>query len=542
MVTTSAVDEARAAYARNAWADARELFSSEADLGAEDLERLGMAAFLTGRMDTAAEAMERAHHRFVESGEAARGVRCAFWLGMILVQGGEHARGGGWIARAQHILDEQAVDCVERGYLRVPAALQALGSGDTETAYRILVDITAVADRFADADLRALGRLGQGQSLVLKGDAAAGMSLLDEAMVAVTTGEVSPIVAGIVYCATIIACRDVFDIRRAQEWTSQLSRWCATHQDLKPYRGQCLVHRSEIMQLRGDWADAMAEVRWAVDHLSDPPGDPVLGMALYQQAELLRLRGELDQAEARYREASDYGHTAQPGLALIRLAQGRLDDASAAIRRALSEADGPAERSRVLAAYVEISLAAGDVDAARAAAGELENIAAGFGSLYLNALVSVAKGALLLADGDAASACAALRRAWTAWHELDAPYEAARARLRMAEAFRQLGDHDSATMELDAARRVFEQLGAAPDLAQPHELAEQRGAEPAAGLTSREIEVLRLMATGATNREIADTLVISEHTARRHLQNIFAKIGVSSRTAATAYAYEHDLV
>jgi ATP/maltotriose-dependent transcriptional regulator MalT len=286
----------------------------------------------------------------------------------------------------------------------------------------------------------------------------------------------------------------------------------------------------------------MAEVRRAVDHLSDPPGDPVLGMALYQQAELLRLRGDLDQAETRYREASDYGHPTQPGLALLRLAQGRIADASAAIRRALTEAGDPVERSRVLAAYVEISLTAGDVEAARAASNELDGIAATFDSVYLGALVRMAQGSLLLAAGDAAGACAALRRAWSAWHELDAPYEAARVRLQMAEACRQLGDYDTANMELDSARRIFEQLGAAPDLARVRQLAEPDATEPAAGLTAREIEVLRLMATGATNREIADRLVISEHTARRHLQNIFAKIDVSSRTAATAFAYEHDLV
>ena len=542
MVAANVVDQARAAFDRDAWREARDLFAAADDLGPEDLERLAFSAYLTGQVDSAAEALEKAHHSFIESGPVARGVRCAFWLGMILMQRGDHARAGGWFARAQHILDEQSLDCVELGYLRVPAGLQALVSGDHEASYRTFVEITAHADRFGDPDLRALGMLGRGQSLIARGDAPEGMAMLDETMVAVTTGKVSPLVTGIVYCGTIIACRDAFDIRRAQEWTSELSRWCATHQDLKPYRGQCLVHRSEIMQLRGDWADAMDEVQQAREHLAKPTGDPVLGMALYQQAELLRLRGELDQAEVCYREAGDWGHPIQPGMALLRLAQGRPEDASAAIRRALTEADGPVERSRVLAAHVEISLAAGDVDAARAAADELSGIAARFDSLYLRALVKVAQGSLQLAGGDAAGACAALRRAWIAWHELDAPYETARVRLRMAEACRQLGDHDTAGMELDSARRIFEQLGATPDLARVLQLAEPDAAEPAMGLTAREIEVIRLMATGATNREIADTLVISEHTARRHMQNIFAKIDVSSRAAATAFAYEHDLV
>ena len=542
MVTTDVIAQARDAFERNAWREARELFAAADDLAPEDLERLAFAAYLTGQVDSAAEALERAHHSFVESGAAAGGVRCAFWLGMILMQRGDHARSGGWFARAQHILDEQSLDCVELGYLLVPAGLQALASGDYEASYRTFADITAHANRFGDADLRALGMLGRGQSLIARGDAIKGLAMLDETMVAVTTGEVSPIIAGIIYCATIIACREAFDVRRAQEWTSELSRWCATHQDLKPYRGQCLVHRSEIMQLHGDWADAMDEVQRAREHLAKPAGDPVLGMALYQQAELLRLHGELDEAEVCYREAGDWGHPLQPGLALLRLAQGRLEDASAAIHRALTETEGPVERSKILAAYVEIRLAAGDVASAQSATAELESIAAAFDSPYLRAVVGHVLGSVLLAEGDAAAACGALRRAWGAWYELDAPYEAARVRLRMAAACRQLGDHDTADMELDAARRVFEQLGAAPDLDRLRQLARPEQAPPAGGLTAREVEVLRLLATGATNREIADVLVISEHTARRHLQNIFAKIDVSSRAAATAYAYEHGLV
>jgi tetratricopeptide (TPR) repeat protein len=229
VVTANVVDQARAAYDRNAWREARDLFAAADDLGPEDLERLAFSAYLTGQRDSAAEALEKAHHSFIESRAVARGARCAFWLGMILMQRGDHARSGGWFARAQHILDEQSLDCVERGYLRVPAGLQALASGDHEASYRTFADMTAHADRFGDTDLRALGMLGQGQSLIARGDATEGMARLDETMVAVTTGEVSPIIAGIIYCATIIACRDVFDIRRAQEWTSELSRWCATH-------------------------------------------------------------------------------------------------------------------------------------------------------------------------------------------------------------------------------------------------------------------------------------------------------------------------
>lgn len=545
MTTVDPLTRGREAFQQLAWRDAYEHLSAadqQDSLDADDLDRLARAAYLTGHVDAANDTWERTHRAFLDRGEIAPAARCAFWLGLTLVQRGEHARGGGWIGREARLLEEASLDCVEQGYLRVPVALQTLEGGDPEAAYGSFVEITELADRFGDADLRALGRLGQGRALIMQGRVAQGMAMLDEAMVAVTTGDVSPLAAGIVYCAMIIACRAVFDLRRMQEWTSVLSRWCATQQDLKPYRGQCLVHRSEIMQLRGEWADAIDEARHACEHLSDPPGDPVMGMALYQQAELLRLRGELAQAETCYREASSYGHPTQPGLALLRLAQGRLDDAVAAIHRTVTETEGAVERSRALSAYVDIKLAAGDVDDARAAADELAEIAAAFDSPYLRAVVEYAHGSVLLADGDVGAACAALRRAWVAWHELEAPYEAARVRLQMARACSQLGDHDTAEMELDAARQVFEQLGAAPALEQVRQLMARAASPTIGGLTSREVEVLRLVATGATNRDIADALVISEHTARRHLQNIFGKIDVSSRAAATAYAYEHGLV
>lgn len=534
----------RAAYQRRAWTEARHrLAAADADAGLapEDRDLLASAAYLTGQGDTAWAAWEWAYRGFAERGEVGRAARCGFWLVLTLAQRGEHARAGGWLARAQGLLDEAGLDCVERGYLRVPVALQALDSGAPAAGYATFREVVETATRFGSSDLLALGRLGCGQALVAQGEVGRGIRVLDEAMLAVTTGEVSPIPAGIIYCAVIIACREIFDLRRAQEWTAALSRWCATQPDLQPYRGQCLVHRSEIMQLRGDWTDAMAEVRRACEHLADPPGDPVLGMALYQQAELLRLRGELARAEETYRRASRSGHPAQPGLALLRLAQGRVGDAAAAIRRLVEETEGVVERARVLAAYVEIALAAGDVEPARTAAEELGTIAASFDTPYLRAVVGYARGSVLLAGGDPGAAGTVLRRSWVIWQELEAPYEAARVRLGIARACRQLGDHDTAEMELDAAGRVFAELGAVPALAQVRKLAAAAAPWAGAGLTAREGEVLRLVASGATNREIADTLVISEKTVARHAANIFTKLGVSTRAAATAYAHRHGL-
>lgn len=546
MHATDAVSRGRESYGRRAWRDAYEALSAadeHAPLGAVDLDRLATAAYLIGRDEAAVTGLERAHRAFLEQGEVGRAVRSAFWTGLFLVLRGRQAEGGGWLGRAERLLTEHALDTVERGYLLIPAALQTLESGDPVSAHEMFCEVAGIADRFGDPDLVALSRLGRGQALVAMGEVHPGVALLDEAMLAVTTGEVSAVAAGIVYCALVIACRDIFDWRRAQEWTVALSRWCATQQDLKPYRGQCLVHRSEIMQLRGEWADAMAEVQQACEHLAEPPGHPVLGMAYYQQGELLRLRGEFARAEQAYRRAGESGHPVHPGLALLRLAQGRIQDAEAAIRRVVMETEGDrVKRSRVLAAFVEIVLSAGDVAAARPAIDELDELSGELDAPYLRAVVESARGAVLLADGDIHGACRVLRHAWTTWQELDAPYEAGRVRLLMGQACAELADHDTANMELDAARRVFEQLGAAPALARVAELSGRPKRTAPGGLSPREVDVLRLVATGATNREVADRLIISEKTVARHVSNIFTKLGVASRAGATAYAFRHELM
>ena len=511
-------------------------------LGLDDLERLAAALYLVGDDAASTAAWTHAHHAAQRSGDAARAARCAFWLGFGLDITGDQAPAAGWYERARRLADEAGHPCVEQGYALVPRALHDLiVAGDIETARAGFDRITATGEHFGDVDLVTLGRLGLGHALVLLGDRGSGMAMLDETMVSVVAGEVSPMLAGLVYCAVIEICHDTFDLRRARDWTDELTRWCAAQPDLEPYRGNCLVHRAEIMQFDGAWADAMVEAQRAYDMLSRPPGRMAVGDACYQRGELHRLRGEFAAAEESYRQASHWGRPPQPGLSLLRLAQGRVDVALRSIRRATDETPERLARSKLLAGHVEIALAAGAVEAARAAAAELTAFAADLDTPLVRAVAARAAGAVLLAEGDAPAALTELRAAHAAWQALGAPYESARTRVEIGLAYRELGDSDGAALELAAARDEFERLGAAPDAARARRLFEPSPPPDAGGLTARELQVLALLATGRTNREVAAELVISDRTVARHVSNIFAKLGVSSRSAATAYAYEHDL-
>lgn len=545
MTTDEALLQARESFDRSAWGDAYAGLAGadgRGQLASEDLERLAISAHLLRRSDDAASAWSRAHVEAVRTGDVARGVRCAMWLGMSLIERGDMAQGGGWIARADRLIEETGHDGVERGYVLIPQALQTLMGGEPAAAFSIFDEVAAIADRFGDVDLMTLGRLGRGQSLIAMSEAVRGVPLLDEAMVAVIAGEVSPIVAGIVYCSVIEACQQLFDLRRAQEWTTALARWCESQPDLVPYRGQCLVYRAELMRFHGAWQDASDEAQRAHDWLSKPPPEPAVGDALYQQAELDRLRGGFGSAEALYREANSWGRTLQPGLALLRLAQGEVAAAAAAIRRALAEATSDLDRARLLEPQVEIALAAGDLVVARDAADHLDRLAEAFGAPLLRAMAARSDGAVRLAEGDVEGALSMLRRAWEAWRDLDAPYEAARVRVLVGDASREMGDLDGAALEFDAARDVFRRLGAVPDLVSLQRASGKRVSGSVEGLSPREVEVLRLIAAGITNRAIAERLTISERTVDRHVSNIFRKLEVSTRAAATAYAYEHDLV
>jgi DNA-binding CsgD family transcriptional regulator len=541
--STRQLARGREAFERRAWQAAYESLSG-ADrsdpLSAADLELLATAAYMLGRDEGWERCLERAHYLYAEAGNTPRAVRCAFWVGMSLLLRGEVGPGTGWLGRAQRLLEREGGDCAEQGYLLMPLVFQYEAAGDYAAAAALAGEAAVIAERFGDVDGFALAVQAQGYMLIKAGCVAEGLTLLDEAMVAVTTRPLSPVACGLVYCGVILACQEAYELRRAREWTDALSQWCEEQPDLVAFTGRCLVHRAEILQLHGSWVEALKEAERASARLAAGFNLGAAAEASYRRAELHRLTGELAPAEDAYREASRLGREPQPGLALLRLAQGRDDDAAAAIKRALAETGDQLARAALLPAAVEIMLATHDLDGARAAVEELESLAERVRGELLTATLARARGAVELAGGDAREALVELRRAFRLWHELGAPYESARTRVLVGVACRALGDEDSAKLELEAARDVFTTLGAAPDVARVDSLAED--GRTTHGLTRRELEVLRLLAAGKSNKEIAAELVLSERTVERHVSNVFTKLRVSSRAAATAYAYQHRLL
>jgi DNA-binding NarL/FixJ family response regulator len=544
-VADDVLERGRDSWARGRWSEAYDAFARAdrtAPLTAEDLERLATAAYMTGRDDEQHRALERAHQAHLDDGERLRAVRCAIWLGVHLLLRREVARASGWFGRAQRLFDRDGSDCVERGYLLMVSELRHAGAGEWEAAYAAAAAAAEVAERFGDANLLALCLMDQGRSLIRQGRVADGLGKLDQAMVEATAGELSPIVLGLVYCSVIDGCQEVHELRRAHEWTAALAEWCDHQPGLVPFTGTCLMHRSELLELRGEWEAALAEARLAGERFATRSNNAAAGQAWYRQGEVLRLRGELAGAEDAYREASRLGHEPQPGLALLRVAQGRIDAAAAAIGQLTAATSEWVERARLLPAFVEIMLAAGHREEARAACDELEELAERHGATLLRARAAQARGAVGLADRDAHNALLALRSARRLWQEIEAPYEDARARVLIARASRAVGDEETARLELVAAHAVFERVGAAPDVASVGSLLDEAGPGETGRLTDRELQVLRLVAAGRSNRAIAGELVLSKRTVDRHVMNIFAKLGVTSRAAATAYAYEHGLL
>jgi DNA-binding CsgD family transcriptional regulator len=539
----SDIERGRKFYAERTWAAAYSALSGidPAQLSADDLELLAASAYMLGRDDAYLDAWELAYRSHLRLEDPAGAALCTWWIGDYLRFRGDSARATGWFARGHRLLDHLAEDCVARGFLLMPTLHGHVAAGDHEAASALAVEAGEIGAQFANTDLTALAMMEQGHSLVRQGRASEGLRLVDETMVALTSEEPSPVIAGIVYCTTIAFCRDVFELGRAQAWTEAHTAWCERQSDLRAYMAPCLVHRAEIMTLAGEWSDAMEEVRRAEGYTQGFVNEQVAGDAAYRRGEVHFLRGELDSAEEAYREASRRGREPQPGLALLRLAQGEGKAAAASLSRALGESTEPLKRAALLPACIEIMVAIGDLEPARTACRELNGVAQRQGSRALTATADYARGAVDLADGDARAALAALRRACRSWQDLGAPRETARTRVLVGQACAALGDPDTAVMELEAASDAFETLGAAPEVARVKSLRAGLEDRDIHGLTTREVQILRVLATGKSNREIAAALVISDHTVRRHLQNIFAKLGVRSRAAATAFAIRHDL-
>jgi DNA-binding CsgD family transcriptional regulator len=528
MLVVEARARAREAFDRRDWRSAYEAFRACNELGADDHDALAESAHWLGLADEAIESYAEAYRLHLENGTARRASLSAFMLAIYLRLRGDGAQADGWLARAQRLLATEA-EGAEHGYPLYLGIARLMGS-DLPAAAESARRMQDLGRRFDDDSLVALGVLFEGRTLVKQARVTEGLALLDEAMLAALSDNLKPMWTGAIYCGLLDACHELADLRRAGEWTEATRRWCSPLPVASLYPGICRVHWAEVLHLRGAWEQAETE---ALDACNDMAGIDVFVVAAgwYEVGEIRRRRGDLAGAEEAYTRAHEVGRDPQPGVALLRLAQRRVDAATSSIAAALAAFSGSRlERAPLLAAQVEIALAAGDVGLAEAAAGEVADTAEVFESAGLRAVGHRCRGAVALARGQPVAALAALRPAFELWHELDVPYEAARTRVLLAEAYRALGDMDAATREQAAARSSFEHLGAVADLR-----ALREAVAPPYELTAREVDVLELVAAGMTNPQIAASLYISRKTAEHHVSSILIKLGVSSRIeAATA--------
>lgn len=536
---------ARSAAEAHRWREACDRFAAAGStvvggLNGPDLELYATALFLRGRCEAAFDALTSAHEYWIARDDVLGAARTAGRLAMELLEAGEVARTASWAARGTRLINRLPEPESVGGFVAlVPSALTAMFVGDIDDAVRRFDEIAEIAERTGDRELAAHAAFGRGKSLTTIGRTAEGFASLDRTMAIIATGEISPTTTCVFYRAILDVALEGFDLARAETWTDSFVRWCRPQPELIAYSGQCHAYRAQLLLLHGEWAEAAAAASLAEERLR--AGDFTAGfVANYQLAELHRLRGEFIRSEDHYRRAAQSGWDPQPGLALLLAAQGDPGAAQAMIRRS-TDAAGEATRRRLLPAVVDIELAAGDVAAARRAADDLKGLRGSTPDppLLLVASAITADAHVLLAEGDAQSALDAAERARSAWSSLHIPYEEAQCRVLLGRVHAALTDSDAASEELEAARAVFLTLGARPALT---ELAALTGDRTAGVLTAREVEVLRLVSTGLTNRAIANRLSLSEKTVARHLSNIFGKLGLSSRAAATAYAYQHGLI
>ena len=531
------LDEARELFDAFQWRRCVDRLEAEEPLDGEGLVLLGQAAYLIGADQQSATAFARAYQLFLHGGEVRAAARSAMWSALVLENAGEHVPSRAWAARAAGLVEEHDLGGGEAGWVLAHRAHQQLAEHDLPTALLTAREGERLGLATRDADAVVLSRLTLGFGAVLEGRRDEGIRVFDEIMLAVSSDETSPTVVGMSYCLSVAACVLLRDVVRARAWTAALDRWCAVRPDLVAYRGTCLVHRAQMSTLGGEWARALGEAAQAQQLLQGGAA----GSAAYQLGELHRLMGHDAEAEDAYRRANALGVQPEPGLSRLRTAQGRPDVATRTLERLCREPRTPEDRAELLAALVDAHLAAGGVQAARTAADELRGIADALGSPWSCAIADAAEGSVLLAEGRPETALEALRRAQQRWTDLDVPYACAQVRVLAGRCLDALGDEASAELEFEAARTCFERLGAAVDLAGVEHLPAAGVSRPG-GLTDREVEVVRLVVAGHTNRAIAGRLCLSEKTVARHLANVYAKLDLPSRAAATAWAYDHGLV
>lgn len=539
------IHAARDAYRRNAWADATELFlraDTETELAIDDLEALVWAAAVSAHDREMLSALDRVYAYHSEKGDHDKSARAAFWRGLRSMMIGDIGLGSGWLQRADKHAEETAPGSVERGYLLLPQVFMHRSKGAYEAAVEVADKAIAIGQTQDEADLIALAGSLKGGILFRLGRINEGYVPIDETMLLANSGRLSPIVTGVVYCEIVASCCRVLEMVRAREWTAILDDWCRRNPQAKAFNGVCKMHRAEVLQLEGNWSEAFAEAERAGHGLEGTTEQTAIANAAYRRGEILRLRGDYHAADAEYRLAGERGIDPQPGLALLRLAQGKHQEALAMIQRALQTAGDLPRRCALLPAGIELSIACDDLDTAECLCSEMEEIAKGFGTEVLTRVADQGRGSLALARRAFADAVPVLIRARQYWLEFGAPYLVARLRVDIARACTELGDLESAAMELDAAEKLFHELGAEPDLARIRTLWANSQPSGSDILTAREREVLALMAAGDSNRTIAGELGLSPKTVNRHVENIFDKLGVSSRAAAVAKALKSGMI
>ncbi len=535
------LEDARAAYEDRAWARSHAAFA-EADaggpIGPSELALMATSAYMLGHVAEMLGLLERAHHAYLDAGDLLASARTGLWLATNLMSRGKIPQASGWVERCERLLADAPEECVERGYLLMPQMLREVFAEQFGEVVRVAAEAAQVGRRFDDPDLTALAAQTQGRALLKLGRTDEGLRVLDEVMVTAASSRLSPMVTGLVYCSVLEGCFESHAITRAATWTRELTDWCGSQPDLVAFNDRCLAHRSETLRLQGAWEEAVQEAERA---RALGARHQIAAQASYQLAEIHRMRGEFEQAAESYREVIRDGGDPMPGLALLRVAQGDAEAALVSLGDAIADTEDPYHQVALLPAYVEIAIAAKHSTEAHDAAESLAQIATATGADVHAAWAMRARGQVALADRRISQAVRNLRDAASLWRDLSVPYELARTRVDLGLALEARGDSEAAGAELEAARSVFDRLGAAPDIRAVDDHVHPPKTDWPGGLTDREVEVLRMLTSGATNRAIAADLIVSERTIDRHVSNIFTKLGVSSRSAATAFAIRNGL-